>query len=201
MTAAKTKFDAHMAQCVEAITIYRFLEGHGYSADFGLRFVWVASVSALDHYVTELIVEKSTEHFSNGIGLSSKLLNEGVPISSLIAMHTIPASQTQAVVEFRNIVRNAVRFRTFQKAQDVADGLAYVWNEKYKWDKIAAFIGVPAKLAKQKLNGICARRDLIVHNADYNEATGYLTPCILADAQEVVDYVAGVVEAIDHHTL
>jgi hypothetical protein len=188
-----------MAQCTEAITIYEFLEGHGYSADFGLRFVWVASVSALDDYVSELIVEKSTEHFSNGTALSPKLSNEGVPISSLVTMHAIPAFQTQAVVEFRNIVRNAVRFRTFQKAEDVADGLAYVWNEKHKWDKIAASIGVPAKVAKRKLNGICTRRDLIVHNADYNEATGNLTPCIRTDAQEVVDYVAKVVEAIDNH--
>ena len=199
MTAAKTRFDAHMAQCIEAITIHEFLESHGYSADFGLRFVWVASVSALDHYITELIVEKSTECFANGTVLSPKLSNEGVPISSLMTMHAIPASQTQAVVEFRNIVRNAVRFRTFQKAEDVADGLAYVWNEKHKWGKIAASIGLPAKTAKQKLNGICARRDIIVHNADHNEATGNLIPCNRFDAQEVVNYVAGVVGAIDDH--
>ena len=199
MTAAKTRFDTHMAQCVEAITIHEFLEHHGYSADFGLRFVWVASVSALDHYITELIVGKSTEHFSYGTPLSSKLSNEGVPISSLMTMHAIPASQMQAVVEFRNIVRNAVQFRTFQKANDVADGLAYVWNEKYKWDKIAASMGVPTKIAKYKLNGICTRRDLIVHNADYNEATGNLTPCIRTDAQEVVDYITKVVEAVDNH--
>jgi len=199
MTAAKTNFDTHMAQSAEAITIYEFLDGQGYSADFGLRFVWVASVSALDHYITELIVEKSTEHFSNGISLSPKLSSEGVPISSLMTMHAIPASQLQAVVEFRNIIRNAVRFRTFQKAEDVADGLAYIWNEKQKWDKIAKFIGVPTKTARQKLNGICTRRDLIVHNADYNEATGKLTPCIRTDAQEVVDFVATVVEAIDNH--
>jgi hypothetical protein len=78
MTAAKSKFDEHLAQCSEAIAIHEFLDGHGYSADFGLRFVWVASVSALDHYVTELIVEKSTEHFSNGGQLSAKLLSEVV---------------------------------------------------------------------------------------------------------------------------
>ena len=60
MTVAKNKFDSHISQCSEAIAIYEFLEDHGYNADFGLRFVWVASVSALDHYVTELVVEKAT---------------------------------------------------------------------------------------------------------------------------------------------
>lgn len=197
MTAAKTKFDLHIAQCADAIAIHEFLENSGYSADFGLRFVWVASVSALDHYVTELVVEKSTEHFSNGDLLSSKLKNECVPISSLMAMHAIPTSKPQAVLEFRKIVQNSVRFRTFQKADDVADGLAYVWNEKHKWAAIAESLGVPAKSAKQKLNGICSRRDLIVHNADYNEATGDQLPCNRADAIEVVSYITRIVEEID----
>lgn len=195
MTVAKNKFDSHISQCAEAITIYEFLEGHGYNADFGLRFVWVASVSALDHYVTELVVEKATEHFSNGVELSAKLSSEGVPLASLQKMQAVSAAQ--AVVEFRTIVSNAVRFRTFQKADDVVDGLAYVWNEKHKWVKIAGSIGVPAQNAKRKLNGICTRRDLIVHNADYNEVTGELAPCIHSDAEEVITYVSKIVAAID----
>lgn len=195
MTAARNKFDSHISQCAEAITIYEFLEGNGYNADFGLRFVWVASVSALDHYITELVVEKATEQFSNGAALSAKLSNEGVPLASLIKIRT--ASAPQALVEFKSIMSDAVRFRTFQKADDVADGLAYVWSEKHKWDKISKAIGVPAKSAKLKLNGICTRRDLIVHNADYNDATGDLTPCIRSDAEEVITYVSRIVAAID----
>lgn len=195
MTVAKNRFDSHISQCAEAVSIYEFLESHGYNADFGLRFVWVASVSALDHYVTELVVEKSTEHFSNGAALTAKLLSEGVPLASLLRLRAVSAAQ--AAVEFRAIMSNAVRFRTFQKSDDIVDGLAYVWNERHKWDKIAAFVGVPAKNAKRKLNGICTRRDLIVHNADYNEATGDLTPCVRSDAEEVITYISKIVAAID----
>lgn len=195
MTAAKTKFDLHIAQCADALTIYEFLEGHGYSADFGLRFVWVASVSALDHYITELVVEKATEQFSNGAVLTAKLANEGVPLDSLMKMRGTTAAQE--VLEFRAIMGNSVRFRTFQKADDVADGLAYIWSEKHKWDKISGKMGLPTKSAKRKLNGICTRRDSIVHNADYNEATGDLTPCSRSDAEEVVNYVSKVVATID----
>lgn len=201
MTAAKTRFDIHISQCIEAISIHEFLEGHGYLADFGLRFVWVASISALDHYVTELIVERSTEHFSNGIPMTSKLANEGVPLESLMAMHALPAMQPQAVLEFRRIVMNTLRLRTFQKADDVSGGLAYIWSEKHKWEKIAASIGLTSKVAKRKLNGICNRRDQIVHNADYNEATGDLTPCIRDDALEVVHYISLLVDRIDSHVL
>ncbi|MGB0497363.1 MAG: hypothetical protein ACPGID_03405 [Rubricella sp.] len=195
MTVARTNFEAHISQCIEAISIYEFLEGHGYSADFGLRFVWVASVSALDHYVTELVLEKATEHFSNGAVLCAKLSAEGVPLASILKLRTVSAAQ--AVVEFRAIMSNAIRFKTFQKADDVADGLAYVWDQKYKWDKIAASIGEPTKKVKRKLNGICRRRDLIVHNADYNEATGDLMPCTRTDAEEVTTYVSKIVRAID----
>jgi hypothetical protein len=199
MTAAKSKFDEHLAQCSEAIAIHEFLDGHGYSADFGLRFVWVASVSALDHYVTELIVEKSTEHFSNGGQLSAKLLSEVVSITSLVKINAMPAFHPQAILEFRAAVRSMVRFRTFQKADDVVDGLAYIWSEKHKWNKISASVGLSAKDARRKLNSICMRRDLIVHNADYNEATGDLTACCRVDAAEVVRYIADVVGAIDLH--
>ena len=41
------------------------------------------------------------------------------------------------------------------------------------------------------------RRNLIAHNADYNEGTGDLTPCSCSDAKDVVDYVSKVVNAID----
>ena len=56
---------------------------------------------------------------------------------------------------------------------------------------------LPARDVRRKLNGICTRRDLIVHNADYNEATGDLTPCIRSDAEEVIAYISRIVAAID----
>lgn len=195
MTAAKRNFNSHLDQCNEAMAVYEFLEGSGYAAEFGLRFVWVASVSALDHYITELVVEKATEQFSNGDRLTPKLGKEGVPLESVMKFRTL--SNSEAVVEFRNSICQSVRFRAFQKADDVADGLAYIWGEKSKWEKISNEIGIPVKSAKQKLNGICYRRDAIVHNADYNEATGTLTSCINSDAREVISYISKIATAID----
>jgi len=137
MTAARDRFHEHISQCSEAITIYEFLEGHGYTADFGLRFVWVASVSALDHYISELIVEKATEHFSNGVALTPKLSGEGVPLASLQTMRS--ASAAESVLKFRSIMINTVRFKTFQNAESVSDGLAYIWSEKKNGIKFPTF--------------------------------------------------------------
>ena len=127
--------------------------------------------------------------------MSDKLSVQGVPLVSLLRM--LEVSKSQAIVEFRAVMVNTMRFKTFQKSDDIASGLAFVWSEKNKWDKISEELRLPVKTVKRKLNGICTRRDVIVHNADYNEATGDLNPCIHSDAKEVITYVSKVVAAID----
>ncbi|MDR3544079.1 MAG: HEPN domain-containing protein [Desulfosporosinus sp.] len=195
MTVSKDNFASHIRQCEEAIEIYNYLKANGYSADFGLRFVWVAAVSALDKYITELIIEKSTHHFSNGMQFSGKILNEQVPISSMMAMHSAPPPL--AVIEFRKIITGAVRYRTFQKADDVADGLSFIWNEDHKWNKISENLGIENKKAKRKLNSIGIRRDAIVHNADFDEVNNKLTECDLDQASEAMSYIVKIVHIID----
>ena len=195
MTAAKNNFDDHIEQCHDAIKIYEHLEKNGYSADFGLRYVWVASISALDHYVSELITEKSTEQFSDGERLTAKMLNEGVPLDAVLRMKE--ASPAQTVVEFRNAVKNMVQYRTFQKADDVADGLAFFWDQKHKWKKVSAIMGIPTDVARRTLNSVAYRRDLIVHNADYNDATGALYDCDVADARKATSHITASADAID----
>lgn len=195
MTAAFERFDGHMRQCAEAIEIYNHLKGNGYAADFGLRFVWVAAVSALDHYVSELIVEKATIQFGNEMPLRPKLLTEAVPMASFLAWHSAPPSQR--IIEFRKIISQAVRFRTFQKADDVADGLSFIWAEEHKWNIISDRLGLQNKPAKRKLNSIATRRDMIVHNADFDEVSGVLRACDQDQARQASNYIYKVVQAID----
>lgn len=195
MTAAYNNFVSHIQECSEANGIYEFLSKHGYRPHFGLRYVWVAAISSLDNYISELIVEKATENFSNGAALSSKLLNEGVPISAILKIQS--ATPVEAVSQFRDIMYQTVRFKTFQKAESVADGLSMIWNEENKWKKIAEVMKLSHKAARWKLNSIAYRRDLIVHNADYDVATGKLMDCNPDDAKEVYRFVAQLVEIVD----
>lgn len=195
MTVAKNNFENHIGHCSDAIHVYEYLNKSGYSADFGLRYVWVASVSALDHYISELVIEKSTEHFANSGILTAKMLNEGIPLESALKINA--ASPAQSLVEFRKAVIGMVRYRTFQKADDVADGLAFVWDQKHKWKFISAAMGMKNDIAKATLNAIAYRRDLIVHNADYNEATGALYECNARDAKNAIDHISRIVESID----
>lgn len=192
---AKTNFEGHANQADEAIEIYSYLRKNGYNADFGLRFVWVSAISSLDHYISELIIEKSTEHFANEKRLSRKALSQGVPLESTIKMKE--ASGPQSIVEFRSIISDAIKYKTFQKADDISDGLSYIWEEKHKWEKISQKLGVNTRTAKRKLNSIGYRRDSIVHNADFDDGRGEIRECILEDAKEALDYIKNVVNTIE----
>jgi len=196
ISAAKNSFDSHIEQCNEAVEIYKYLEANGYIADFGLRFVWVAAMSALDNYVSELIIEKATKVFSNDGLLSNKLETESVPFGNILNFQS--STPAEATVAFRNLISNAVKFQTFQKADSVAAGLAYIWNEKHKWKFISDSMSMPMKSAKGKLNSICYRRDAIVHNADYDMASNKLRGCNLEDAMEASNFVTELVGTIDN---
>lgn len=195
MTAAKCEFDRHIAQCTEALAVYDFLHNQRYQADFGLRYVWVAAISALDHYVTQFIIEKATEQFDRKRPFTPKLLGLQLPVSAHLSMNGV--TPAERIVEFRKQISLSLQFRTFQKADDVADGLAFVWNENDKWNKISKIIGLKSNNARHKLNSIARRRDLIVHNADYDPATGALLPCERTDAKTTVQFIQQLVQAID----
>lgn len=193
--AARNNFERHISEPAEAIEVYNFLVQSGYRADFGLRFVWVSAISALDHFITELIVEVAVRRFDRKQSLPPSILAQLTPLSNALLMHQ--AESPAALVEFQRIVREMVKYRTFQKAKDVADGLSYIWPEKHKWKRIAEHIGAKDETVRTTLNNICYRRDLIVHNSDYNEATGNLTDCSVADAKTALEFICKIVAAID----
>lgn len=196
MTAAKDNFFSHLSRCDEALVVYDHLTGLGYSADFGLRYVWVASVSALDHYISQVIVELASQQVANNQSLTAKLLNERLSISLHLEMKSL--TDAAFIFEFRKALADIVRYRSFQKDADVADGLSYIWNEAHKWDKIAARLTMTGQNARRRLNSIVIRRDQIVHNADYNESLNALTACTKIDASNALGFIKNLVTEIDY---
>lgn len=194
-TRAKERFDANLDECAEALRIYDYLRARGYEANFGLRFVWVAAVSAVDHYVTELIVERAVKMVANKEAKTDALLAMHLRLD--VALAVAEANPIEAVVIFQRAIEDGVRFRSFQKAEDVAGGLSLVWAEDHKWQKIAEQMGEGHRQVREKLNNIVARRNGIAHNADYDEVAKSRSPVEAEDAAEVVRFLKRLVEAID----
>lgn len=195
MTAAKLNFDKHIEECREALAIYKILENQGYKAEFGLRYVWVASISAIDHYVTELVIEKSTELFADNQPLSPKLLSGKVSFQDALLL--LENDQAESITTFKHAITTMVRFESFQRAEAIANGLAYVWPETHKWQKIADSMGLSTEQTINKLNQIADCRNLIAHNADYDESSGTLSLCSLNDSEDTVNFIMQVVAAIE----
>lgn len=197
MTAsvAKSNFDVHIAECDEAIVTYDYLHSNGFHAEFALKVVWISAVSALDHYITELIVEVCSLHYSASAGATGKLLAERFSVSAIMELQV--AAPAARLVIFRRELTRIVRFISFQKPNAVADGLAYVSPELHKWQKIGSVLGIPTSDAKTTLDQIVERRNLIAHNADIDDSSGQKLPVSKSDAETVVNFIKSLVLAID----
>jgi hypothetical protein len=195
-TSAKLLFDAHVAECREAVSTFDFmLSKAGFKADFNLRFVWIAAVSALDHYISQVILERATYAYGNKLPLQPKLLADVMSFGSAIELRE--ADPIRSVVVFRSILDSCIRYKSFQYPEKIADGLSYVWQEKQKWHYIATKVGMSAEGAKKKLDAIVDRRNLIAHNGDYDEARGAKLPISKSDTEEVIKFTESIVAAID----
>ena len=192
---AKGYFDQHISECTEALEVYKYLRQSGYEASFGLRFVWVAAVSALDHYITQLVIEKGTEAIVNEEEGADRLFPLLVSMENALDLRD--ANPVEAALVVRRAIGEAVRYRSFQNANDVAAGLAYVWSEQHKWHQIAGEIEISSQVARETLNNIVNRRNVIAHNADFDEAIGSRTPVAPEDAETVINYLSNLVGAID----
>jgi|SRR6056297_708459 len=195
MTAARDQFLRHIADCDEALTIYDHLSGGAYSADFSLRFVWVAAISSLDSYITDLIIEVASERFDKNLPQEAKLQSETCSFSS--ALSFVGLDRVRALLHFRHSLSERVRFRSFHYSKDVADGLAFIWNEKGKWDKIAAALGSDAKSVRETLDSIAARRNLIAHSMDFEPSLGRRLSVDRSDAVSIIEFMRQLVDAID----
>ncbi len=193
---AKRIFDSHISECREALVIFDHLERQaGFTAEFSLRFVWIAAVSAMDHYVSRLIIEKATFAFGNKLPLQAKLLSDMISFSNAIALRD--ADPVNAVLVFRTLLDTAIRFKSFQHPDKISDGLSYIWPEKHKWKFISNKISMDEISIKRKLSSIIDRRNLISHNGDYDETAEKKLAVSKEDAREVVDFIARIVSIID----
>lgn len=199
-SSSKLIFDNHMAECQEAIALYEHIEkSAGFRAEFNLRFVWIAAVSAMDHYISQVILERCTYAYGNKLPLENKLLSDVITFSNALSLRN--ADPVESVLIFKKIVDGIVRYRSFQYPDKIADGLSYIWSEKHKWNYISAKMHLDTTSVKRKLSGIVDRRNLIAHSGDYDEALGRKLLVKKVDAEEVVSFIGKIVSIVDDAVL
>lgn len=195
MTTAKAKFDDLIKDADEAIITYDQLLTINQNGDFALRFVWVCLASAVDTYITDIILERGVEALFGSGPTTKKMGNELLPLSAAMALATVTTAERVRII--RTALSETIRYKTFQKPDDIADGLSYIWTEKHKWQKIAARLELDVTDLRRDIGSIMARRDLIVHSMDHDLALGKRLEVSKGDAKDHLTLIRQVVSVID----
>jgi hypothetical protein len=165
-----------------------------YKFDDLLRFEIVHSISALDKLMHDLIKIGMSEIFRGKRKETAKYLAEGISIETHKKLNnaTIPPKE----VIFEDIISSKLKIISFQDPIKIADGLSFIWEEKQKWQKIAASMATNDEIIKTTLKLIVGRRNNIVHEADINPTSKLKFSISAADTKNSTDFILKLGEAI-----
>ncbi|HAS6378524.1 TPA: hypothetical protein RQJ86_000173 [Vibrio vulnificus] len=143
---------------------------NGHMADDLLRAQMVYAVSAFDKLMHDLIRIGLMEIFEGKRPETAKYSNEPIQMQFVNAIKnaTIPPPEYY----FEQAMIQKLKVMSFQDPNKVVDGLAFIWDESQKWQKIAAELQCDDKSLKTDLKLIVERRNKIVHEADINALDG-----------------------------
>jgi hypothetical protein len=203
MTDAQHRFRVHLAEGVRCLQNYDET-----NHDFSLRHVWVASVSAFDLYMTELVSEAGLRLIDRTPRiLTTNLRQIEVPLGNVLDMDQL--SPAERLLFFRQHIFFAIQYRSFYRPEKVSEALSYIWTcpAKEKWARILSgmkstggYDNRTEEDIRDELALIGDRRDLIAHSVDIPPGTTERNPVWREDAARVVQFIGDLAGAIDRET-
>jgi len=97
---------------------------------------------------------------------------------------------------FRGIIEQKHSYLSYQDPIKIKEALNYIWDEPYKWQRIAIRMGSSETVVKQTLSNIVIRRNQIAHEMDLDLATGAIQNISHADTITSVTFIKNVGQAI-----
>jgi len=159
-----------------------------------LRAEWVYCVSAMDKLIHELVRIGMIEAFQGRRNRTNKFITFGVSTNTLTSVLSAEIPPPEYWFEQEIIIKHKVL--AFQAPDKIGDALSLIWEDPHKWQKLAIQVGIEEQTLKTKLKAIVNRRNLIVHEADFNVLTGRRTDIEKDEVLEVVELIEKISEAI-----
>ena len=159
-----------------------------------LRSQWVMSVSALDHYVHELVRVEMLEAFRGNRVRTDAFLRFQVSLESALTVAAALGNDQWLEEQIRT--RNG--YRSFQHPDHIADAIRLISDEPL-WNSVTAHLQTMPNDVRGRLRVIVDRRNKIAHEADMYPSHGgveVLWPIDVVQADEAIAFVEGLVEAI-----
>lgn len=112
-----------------------------------------------------------------------------IPLDIVSQMKSNPDNEINI---FENHISLINGFKSFQDPSNIADALAYIWDEQSKWEKIGRVMGRNADSTKIFLKNSVIRRNQIVHQGDYDGFSIYRQEIDQEDTKDVLSFIEAV---------
>jgi hypothetical protein len=157
----------------------------------------VMAVSALDHYIHEIV----------RIGMLEIYNKKRAETPSFLKFPVLLESALQGIdIEDENWLDNAIRahhgWRSFQRADKIAEAIRLISDVKL-WSEVADHIGKNSSDVTKRLNLIIDRRNKIAHEADMKPASRISPPSPYNrwdiddnSVEDAIDFIVLIAEAI-----
>ena len=108
---------------------------------------------------------------------------------SLMNLGTSPQDLVtkQRIIESR--INYVLKFMTFQDPKKISEALSYIWDEEHKWQTLATELGKRQEDVISQLKLYVDRRNMIVHEADYDMAIPGHRPISSSIAQDCISFI------------
>ena len=195
MQAAIDQFRGNLQRVRALGSIYQALNAQTTQAlDLSdiLRSEWVMAVSALDHYIHELVKLGMLEAYHGNRTQTDAFLRFQITMNS--TLQAVRASGNDDWLEGQ--IRSSHGHLSFQSPDKIADGVRLISGVPL-WDEVASRLGTTSQDTREQLRLIVNRRNQIAHESDLDPSyPGILWPINPNMADDAVTFIENVAEAI-----
>lgn len=157
-----------------------------------LRAEFVISISALDHYIHELVEAGMRDIYNKKRPPTSKFLSFNVALGSFWQDTSVLASHDWLIEG----VRSKHSFRSFQHPERIAEVIKLISDVKL-WEEVGKKFAVRPEDVRGQLELVVDRRNKIVHEADTDRTIGSRWPIDAKLVDDTISFIETLVDALN----
>lgn len=192
MITALSAFEGNLQRVRDLISLKAHLAARTSGAldlDGILRAALVLGVSALDHFVHEVVRLGMSEVHAGKRAATPAFQRFPVSLGRTQVAISVPTS----AVWLDEAIREAHGWQTFQQPDKIGDAIRLISSIRL-WEEVAVQLGTDAKSVKSTLSAIVDRRNKIAHEADADPSfpgqRWPITDALVRDALEFLEKTA-----------
>jgi hypothetical protein len=159
-----------------------------------LRAQYVMLVSALDHFIHELVRFGMLEIYNEN-RRATKEFKEFIFSTDKNILFSKAIMEEKSDIWLNHQIRHRNGFKSFQEADKIKEAMLLI-IEVDIWKEVASILGEDVRQIKRRLNLIIDRRNQISHEADIEPTYQELRTIYIDDVKDSILFIESLVEVI-----